>query len=292
MAAAGSSASGRCIPWVSREAPGASALWACGSQACPSGCLGTCDQTAIGATSLYRGQAVDRRAFLAPHEAEDRADAGHGWPPLQGVGVMVCTGCEEGEVDLAPPRIVIADAREIDFDTLGHSRLRTALGDSIPVGVGGHFCADHRQMIRAVGMVDVGQALGPLAGQRPPAPAQVAGGPPGSRIDLGLRAPTTAKKGRNVVGIERVVFGLAPREGFHVEGVTQHDGNPLLSTEISQPVPGEEPFDTDADIRASGRDGLEQRFWGCWPVTVHQNLPPPGSRCRGPMVRACTSIPP
>ena len=118
-----------------------------------------------------------------------------------------------------------------------------------------------------------GPGAWPVGGPGPPAPAQVAGGPPGSRIDLGLRAPTTAKKGRNVVGIERVVFGLAPREGFHVEGVTQHDGNPLLSTEISQPVPGEEPFDTDADIRARGRDGLEQRFWGCWPVTVHLNLP-------------------
>ena len=55
--------------------------------------------------------------------------------------------------------------------------------------------------------------------------------------------------------------------------MTPHEGNPLLSTEISQPVPGEDTFDTDDDILAIGRDGLEKRFWGCWHVTVHQNLP-------------------
>jgi hypothetical protein len=62
-------------------------------------------------------------------------------------------------------------------------------------------------------------------------------------------------------------------DGLHAEGMTQHDGNPLLSTEISPPVPGEETFDTADAIRARGRDGLEQRVWGCWHVTVHQNLP-------------------
>jgi hypothetical protein len=62
-------------------------------------------------------------------------------------------------------------------------------------------------------------------------------------------------------------------DGLHGEGMTQHEGNPLLRTEISQPVSGEETFDTDDDIRAIGRDGLEKRVWGCWHVTVNQHLP-------------------
>jgi hypothetical protein len=33
------------------------------------------------------------------------------------------------------------------------------------------------------------------------------------------------------------------------------------------------PFDTDDDSLARGRDGLEKRFWGGWPVPVHQHLP-------------------
>jgi hypothetical protein len=60
---------------------------------------------------------------------------------------------------------------------------------------------------------------------------------------------------------------------LHVEGMTQHEGNPLLRTEISQPVPGEDTFDTDDDIPAIGGDGLEQRFWGGWHVTVNENFP-------------------
>jgi hypothetical protein len=62
-------------------------------------------------------------------------------------------------------------------------------------------------------------------------------------------------------------------DGLHVEGMTQHEGNPLLRTEISPPVPGDETFDTDDDLLARGRDGGEQRVWGGWHVTGHQHLP-------------------
>src|SRR6266850_6806577 len=62
-------------------------------------------------------------------------------------------------------------------------------------------------------------------------------------------------------------------DGLHGESMTQHEGNPLLSTEISQPIPGEDTCDTDDDILARGRDGREKRVWGCWHVTVNQNLP-------------------
>ena len=62
-------------------------------------------------------------------------------------------------------------------------------------------------------------------------------------------------------------------DGLHVEGMTQYEGNPLVRTEISQLVPGEETFDTDDDILAIGRDGFEERFWRGWHVTVNQNLP-------------------
>jgi hypothetical protein len=92
-------------------------------------------------------------------------------------------------------------------------------------------------MILAVGMLDVCQELGPFAGQMHPAPEQVAGRPHGGRIDIGLREHTTAQQRRNFLGIDRVVFGLAPMDGLHGEGMTQHEGNPLLSTEISQPGP-------------------------------------------------------
>jgi hypothetical protein len=186
---------------------------------------------------------------------------------------MVCGGVEEGAFDIATPLIVIADEREIDGAPLVHRRISTALGDPRTVGVVGHLLADRRPMILAVGLLDVCQALGPFAGQMHPAPEPVAGRPHGGRIDIGLREPTTAQQRRNFLCIDRVVFGLAPMDGLQVEGMTPHEGHPLLSTEISPPVPGDETFATDDDILAIGRDGREKRVWGCWHVTGHQHLP-------------------
>jgi len=186
---------------------------------------------------------------------------------------MVFGGLAEGEFDIAKQLIVIGEEREIDFETLVHSRISTALGDPITVGFIGHLFADRRQMILAVGMLDVCQELGPLACQRHPAPEPVAGRPQGGRIDRGRREPPTAQQHGHLVGIARVVFGLAPMDGLHVEGMTEPEGNPLLSTEISQPIPGEHTFDTDDDLLALGRNDLEERFWRGWHVTVNQNLP-------------------
>ena len=112
---------------------------------------------------------------------------------------MVFGGVEEGEFDIAKPLIVIAAEREIHFDTLVHSRISKAFGDPITVGFVGNLFADRRQIILAVGLLDVCQALGPCACQLHPAPEQVAGRPHGSRIDIGLREHTPAKQRRNVL---------------------------------------------------------------------------------------------
>jgi hypothetical protein len=74
-------------------------LGACSAQAFPGGCLGTFDQTAVGDNILYRGKTVDVMDFIAQHEAEDLADAGHGLQQIQGVG------------DIAQQLLVIADER-------------------------------------------------------------------------------------------------------------------------------------------------------------------------------------
>jgi hypothetical protein len=231
------------------------ALWACGAQAFPGGFLGTCDQTAEGDKLLYCGQTVNIMDFAEPHEAEELADAGHGLQPIQSVGVMVFTGFEDGEFDIAKQRIVLVDERESDCETLVHSRLSKALGDSITVGLIGNLFADRRQLILAVGVLDVCQELGPLACQMHPAPEPVAGRPPGGRRDIGLRAHPTAPQHGNVVCIDRVVVGLAPMDGLHGEGMTEHAGNPLLGTEISQPSP------RCTDIRHRRRHPRERAPW-------------------------------
>jgi hypothetical protein len=62
-------------------------------------------------------------------------------------------------------------------------------------------------------------------------------------------------------------------DGFHVEGMPQHDGNTLLSTESSQPVPGAETFDRHNSAVTLGRHGLETRFRSGVQVAVHKDFP-------------------
>ena len=135
--------------------------------------------------------------------------------------------------------------------------------------------ADRRQIVLAVGILDVCQEFGPFVGQRHPAPEEVAGGPHGGRIDRGLREHAAAQKRRNLVGIDRVIFRLTAMDRLHGEGMTEDKRNSLAGTQVGQPVPGEDAFDTDDQIRPVGRDGLEKWLWAGWHIPVHQDLPLP-----------------
>ena len=129
------------------------------------------------------------------------------------------------------------------------------------------------QIVLAVGILHVGQEFGPFARQMHAAPQQVAGRPHLGRIDIGLREHTAAQQHGNLLGVDLVVFGLAAMDGFHIEGMTEDKGNPVLSTEIGKPVPGKDAFDADDESVAVGRDGLEKRLWGRGHVPVHQGFP-------------------
>jgi hypothetical protein len=104
------------------------------------------------------------------------------------------------------------------------------------------------------------------------APEQVTGGTHFSGVNIGLREHTPAPQGGNFLRIDRIVFGLAAMDGFHVEGVTQDKGHTLCSTQVGQPVPGEETFDSHNEALTIGRNGLEERFWRCCHMAVQQNF--------------------
>jgi hypothetical protein len=82
-----------------------------------------------------------------------------------------------------------------------------------------------------------------------------------------------AEQHRNLVGIDRVVLGLTAVNGFHVQGMAEDAGHPLLGTEVREPVPREETFDRDHDILAVGRNDLEPAVWVGLQMTMHQELP-------------------
>jgi len=92
-------------------------------------------------------------------------------------------------------------------------------------------------------------------------------------IDVGLREHAPTKKRTDLVSIDAIVFGLTAMDGFHIEGMAEDEGEPVLSTKISEPVPGKHALDGDDEVISIGFDDLEEPIGPCWQVAVDQNLP-------------------
>ena len=73
----------------------------------------------------------------------------------------------------------------------------------------------------------------------------------------------------DLVGVNLIVLGLAAVDGFHIEGMAQHEGNPFLRTEVCQPLPGEDALHGDHKIVAVRRTDAQKRFWGGRQILVH-----------------------
>ena len=62
-------------------------------------------------------------------------------------------------------------------------------------------------------------------------------------------------------------------DGLHIEGMTQDKRDPVVRTEVSQPVPGKQAFGREDDLLTVRSDGLEQRLRGGGHVPVQQRFP-------------------
>ena len=58
--------------------------------------------------------------------------------------------------------------------------------------------------------------------------------------------------------------------GFHVKGVAQDEGNPLLPAKVREPVPGEEAFDANHNSLSRADNRREKRL-GCCPHILVAN---------------------
>src|SRR5882672_212990 len=88
----------------------------------------TLDETTVGGKILYPRKAREIVNFIEEYEAEDLADARHRLEQIQGLGVMVLGGFDDGEFDVTQEFIIVGDEREIDFDTFLHRWIGEALG--------------------------------------------------------------------------------------------------------------------------------------------------------------------
>ena len=227
----------------------------------PSGCPGTCAQATRGDNILDSGEAVDIMDVVAQHAAENLATARHGWPQMEGVGVMVLGRVDEGAFPVAKPRVLVGDARPSTCDPLVDGWIGQARGTPLAVRLGGDLLAQGRQDIRAVGMLDVWQELGPFGRQRQATPAQVTGGAYGGGIARGLREQAATEHDGHLWRVDRVVFGLTAVDRLHVEGMPEDKRAAFVNAQGSQPGPGKQACACDEHTRSIGSQDVQQGIW-------------------------------
>jgi hypothetical protein len=150
---------------------------------------------------------------------------------------MVPGGFEEREFDVTTQLLVVGDKRQIDLNALLHGWIGKAFGNPVAVGLVGDVFVNGREVILAVGMRDVRQEFSAFVRQMQAATHEITGSTHLNRIDRGLWEHTAAKQGGNLLGIDRVVFGLTAVDGFHREGMTEDERDAGIGAEVGEPGP-------------------------------------------------------
>jgi hypothetical protein len=220
---------------------------------------------------LSAWEAGDTVDCIEQHAAENRAKAGHGVPQRQGLGIVVLGRLQEKEFEVFQPPILIGDEGQIDRNSLWHSAIITALSDALTVGVVGDVFAERGPGILAGGMWHLGQEFSAFAQPVGAAPEHVTGRPHLGRRDRGVGEHPTAQQGGNLVRVDLVVFGRATGEDFHGKRMTEDEGDACVSTQVSEPIPGEEACNGNNQSVAVRGNGLEKGFGGCWHIAVEQH---------------------
>ena len=93
-----------------------------------------------------------------------------------------------------------------------------------------------------------------------------------SRIDVGLGKEASPEQAGGLEGVDPVVLGLGPVDGLHVEGVAEDEGDVMLGTEVSEPVPVEDALRRHDQVVPEGLDGFEEAGPVAGKVLVKQDV--------------------
>jgi len=121
----------------------------------------------------------------------------------------------------------------------------------------------------SVGVLDMRLKLCMLTSKEQPAPEKIPSGAHALRIHVGYGKHPATKKGCNLLGVDLVVLGFPAVNGFHVQSVAEHEGDPFPAAQISDPVPGEDALHRQRDILPVWTDGSEQSI-GIRPIVPVQ----------------------
>ena len=123
----------------------------------------------------------------------------------------------------------------------------------------------------------------------PPA-EQVAGFAHALGVGVDEREGAATQESGELGGVELVVLGFAAVDGFHVQRVSEHEGDVLVPAHVGEPVPGEHALDADDQSVAEGREGVQEGV-GAAGQFLSKTTAPAWSRTQTCMVLACKSMP-
>jgi hypothetical protein len=169
--------------------------------------------------------------------------------------------------------VIIGKERPVDCNGLGYRGIGKVLGNPVTLGGVGDLCVKLGEVVVTVRMLAMSQKLRAFTPQVGAAPQEGTGGAPLGRIDRGLRQHGAAQAYSNLVGSALVIFGRAPLESLHREGVPQDEGQTLRSAKGSEPVPGADTFNSHHQTVPLGRTGFQTGFRSGLHRAVEQECP-------------------
>src|SRR5215813_11621725 len=179
---------------------------------------------------------------------------------------------ENGQLHSVQHVVIMVDQGEVHLDALLHCRIRKVLGDLGTVGFIRNLLANRRQVVLAIDVLPMRQQLRPLARQMYPAPEQITGRAHLCRRDIRLWEHAPTQEHRNFLRIDAVVFSFPTMNGFHGERMPEDKGDPFPRTQVSQPIPREDPFDSHDKIVTIGGNDLEEGLRVGCVVLIDQEL--------------------
>ena len=103
------------------------------------------------------GDAGDVMNLVEQHQTQNFANARNRLEPVEARRMMLLRRLEDRSLEVIEQPIIVGNQSKVDFDAFLHGGIREALGYPLTVGFIGNLFADLRQVIRAVGILDMGE---------------------------------------------------------------------------------------------------------------------------------------
>ena len=143
------------------------------------------DQSRVGRTFLHAIKPRDVVNLVQDRECQDFPDARDRSQTMERIGIVALRLPNDREFEVPDEGVVLIDSRQVDLDTLPHTRIGDMRADPVTVGRIGEASLEGRQVVLRAGILNVRQEFAALPDQVQPTPHEIARRPHARRVDVG-----------------------------------------------------------------------------------------------------------